>query len=116
MTTSRQSLASWLLERITEDEATVLSGECRCEDGEPQRPDCAARVLAECETKRRIVQRAVDLIASFGDWDAPAAEASGGRKLWTDVNRRERAHAHDLLAMLAVPYADRPGFDERWKP
>jgi hypothetical protein len=76
-----------------------------------------ARVLAECEAKRRIVQQCLDLVASFGDWDAAAAAGAGGRNLWPgDVSRRERSHAHAILDAMALPYADHPDFREEWRP
>ena len=52
-----------------------------------------ARVLAECEAKRRIVQRVVEAM------DAPPDE-------WTYV----------ILCDLALPYADHPDYREEWKP
>jgi len=48
------------------------------------------RVLAECEAKRRIVDRAQG-------WEGPG--------WWPD----------DILRLLALPYADRPGFREEWR-
>ena len=75
-----------------------------------------ARVLAECEAKRQIVEMALHLIASFDDVDAEDAVRSGGRQLWPDVNRRERSHAWGRLATLATVYADHPDYDEEWKP
>lgn len=74
------------------------------------------RVLAEVEAKRAIVQSALNIIASFGDWDAADAIKAGGVALWPDANRRERSHAHATIEALAHVYADRPGFDQKWLP
>jgi hypothetical protein len=75
-----------------------------------------ARVLDECAAKRAIIGRALDLIASFGDWDAAEAIAAGGCGwAWEDVNRRERSQAHGTLDTLAANYADHPDYDEAWR-
>lgn len=124
MTAATLTLTSFLLARIADDEAVAHAAS----DSVPlvHRDDAggeaylrrfgSARVLAECEAKRRIVARCLDVIASFGDWDAAEAEASGGRKMWIDVNRRERSHAHATLDALASVYADHPDFDPEWRP
>jgi hypothetical protein len=48
-----------------------------------------ARVLAECAAKRRIVSFAADLTEEGTD---------------------------DLLRLLALPYADHPGYRQEWRP
>jgi hypothetical protein len=53
-----------------------------------------ARVLAECEAKRRIVARQPGLRAR-----------DDVRDVWWDV-----------LALLALPYADHPDYRPEWKP
>ena len=52
-----------------------------------------ARVLAECEAKRRIV-----------DWRAETAD------------REAQDVLDDVLQYLALPYADHPDYDEAWRP
>ena len=59
-----------------------------------------ARVLAECEAKRRIVQMWAD---PTGQWSGPQAEAA-------------RAQKDRTLRILALPYADHPDYDEAWRP
>lgn len=54
-----------------------------------------ARVLAECEAKRRIVARS-----------APLADMQ--------VRRQTRNLACDTLRALALPYRDHPDFDPAW--
>lgn len=65
------------------------------------------RVLAECDTKRRIIEphtperpyaATVDLCAECG--------GENGRVAWP---------CRDLL-ILALPYSDRPDYREEWKP
>ena len=77
-----------------------------------------ARVLAECEAKRRIVAMAVDA-AEAG---VNAAAAVGG---WSDAARArvERAgyaqavvSLRQVLEHLALPFASHPDYDERWRP
>lgn len=53
-----------------------------------------ARVLVECEAKRRIVDRATYM----GD----AEDRMGG-------------YADEFLSLLAMPYADHPDFDPSWR-
>ncbi|HET6868922.1 MAG TPA: DUF6221 family protein [Solirubrobacteraceae bacterium] len=113
MTTSVQSLASWLLERITEDEAAarkavpspwridddgccVFAPEGRGDDVAEMTWDSAehiarwqpARVLAECEAKRALLR-----------WYGDGSDVGDGGQ---------------FLCLLAVPYADREGFREEW--
>lgn len=94
MTAVGTDLAGFLLARIAEDEryathaAGMMMGFEAGTDGIAHinrwRP---ARVLAECETKRRLIE--------LGDKDS----------YWVDV-----------LELLALPYADHPDYVEEWKP
>lgn len=97
-------LADFLLARIAEDEAAVTEGlKPDFMDNEPtyyssfgaHRDDWGlwtfhvppARVLAECDAKRRIIT-----------WDADQPVERG------------------ILALLALPYADHPDYDAEWAP
>ncbi len=68
-----------------------------------------ARVLVECEAKRRIV--------------ALAYEATG-YDMTVDLERTSSARAESeiafvgdrILEALALPYADHPDYDEAWRP
>jgi hypothetical protein len=57
-------------------------------------------VPRDIEAKRRILDAWPD---PFGNWTASQAEAA--RML------KER-----VVRLLALPYADRPGYDESWRP
>lgn len=94
-------LASWLLEQISKDEDDLRSAHL-LQYEEPTYVDLAARVLAECEAKRRIVE--------LWQGDKPLAGRVG---MVDDYYWYALA---DVLKLLAVPYADRPGFDETWRP
>ena len=85
------TLTEFLQARIAEDEAAVvglMSG-----DGDPEffwGPD---RIRAECEAKRRIVERCSAVGALM-----PSEHLAQG-----------------VLSLLALPYADHPGWREEWR-
>ena len=58
-----------------------------------------ARVLAECEVKRRIVDLARE-----------ARETDGAGYATAD------AYMRDVLRLLALPYAEHPDYRDEWKP
>jgi hypothetical protein len=105
------TLTEFLLARIAEDE-WVAEGARRTSGGEwlPVWLDTPfdarmddhiarhdpARVLAECEAKRRIVERCTPLSDM-------------------QVRRQTRALATDVLCALASVYADHPEFQEEWR-
>jgi len=63
-----------------------------------------ARMLAECEAKRRILE---DLGMCLNS--RPADPDDEG---WVESRAEE---ARDILRIMALPYADREGFKESWK-
>lgn len=91
------TLTEFLLARVAEDE--VRSRVLR-----PGYPS-PARMLAECEAKRQIVELATEQQKydeeRAAGWDAPydPAWSYGGR----------------TLAALALPYADHPDFRDEWR-
>jgi hypothetical protein len=125
MDVKNMTLAEFLLARIAEDEwvANGLNGATRIIGNTPdfygvggpaaadfwQRFD-PARVLAECEAKRRIVElhvateRAVATIAPLDDVIGDAFSQSA------------LAVTTGVLQLLALPYADHPEFREEWRP
>lgn len=76
-------------------------------DGKHLDSHLPARVLAEVEAKRRILDDVLptmraDELRIAGEWGVgsePVREASD-----------------DLLSLLALPYADHPDYREEWKP
>lgn len=58
-----------------------------------------ARVLAECEAKRQILNSIRALASSDWPLSQPVAMA-----------------IDSMAGALALPYRDHPGYDERWKP
>ncbi len=104
------TLEEFLLAQIAKDEARARD-EAVLRDGDPyyapegleqsefDRHINPARVLAECEAKRRIVNGWID---PFGEWTATQAAAAAQQKART-------------LRLLALPYADHPAFQEEWR-
>lgn len=94
-----EHLIAFLRARLDEDEAAVLSGECRCADGQPKRPDCADRVLAKVNADRQIV-----------DWCARMNPPY-------DLGGIIASEARKIALLLAVPYAGHPDYrEEEWRP
>jgi len=114
VTAETLTLTDFLLARIAEDESTagafhsaacthetLLRGsECLDSCGHP------ARVLAECEAKRVIVEGAQETLAAEG-YGFPA-----------DDTGYDEAHslARFTLRALAAVHADHPDYDESWRP
>jgi hypothetical protein len=67
-----------------------------------------ARVLAECESKRRLIA----LHIGADDWHACPDVDGTDERFGQDVRDRWCP----TLRLLALPYADRPGYQETWRP
>ena len=131
------TITEFLLARIAEDEETArsASGESngrwrsRLWNGQDQvvDADCLvavfpeldmprdhvarhdpARVLAECEVKRRIVEEhPMDFNTADEEWVCLCCEGSGGSgQPWPCVT----------MCLLTLPYADHPDYRQEWKP
>lgn len=110
------TLVEFLRERLDEDEAAVPSGDCRCDDG-PKRPDCADRVLAEVEAKRRVM-RLHDIVGGsltgVGRWAyCETCHTNSAGEIDVDVTETTAPCA--TLRLLALPYADHPDYDPKWR-
>jgi len=132
-------LAAFLLARIDDDEtaakeagANVWTEQSSCVLDTGEWPDGVhalgdsrvtrfiaehdpARVLAECDTKRRII----DLHASLPQ--PPMLRAVGNvcaecSSSFEDGHVEGVAWPCDTLRLLALPYADHPDYREEWKP
>ncbi len=109
------TIAEFLLARIAQDEAAVLNADCRCEDGQPQRPDCPDRILAECEAKRRIVS----LHEAAGTY--PVGDGDGPRQAYCATCGSGEPYEYptpwpcDTLRLLALPNVDHPDYLEEWR-
>ena len=100
MTTSTATLTSFLLDRIAEDEANAGSKHDLAyhDHGDCGGCEYPARVLAECEAKRRIVEQARNY--------SPELEHGDNGEWAFDT----------VLLALALPYADHPDYREEWRP
>lgn len=119
-------LATWLMEQIAEDELAAQAlleqpafAEFRMDHRPIQHairedPDPTGAVrfrLAECDAKRRIV----DLHTPEGRYrDCPTCTERDYRAYRYDDD--EQLWWCDTLKVLALPYADRPGYREEWRP
>lgn len=94
------TLVEFLLARIAEDEEWA-----RYEaEGWGGRPSDGSRILAECDAKRRIVERLGSYLSSDSN-----AEPEGAWELLDD-------HAWATLYDLALPYSSHPDYREEWRP
>jgi len=101
------TLNEFLLARIAEDEAVArdaLAAEIYTVEHEHMERWHPARVLAECEAKRGIVELAMS-------W-AQTAEA---HPEFRDAGAISIELGY-VLRRLAQPYADHPDYREEWKP
>jgi len=100
-------LAEFLLARAAEDEATNagLAHHHFCPDN-PCHCGLTARILRECEAKRRIVGLCMETLAV----EIP------GFPVDTAGFEEARSLASATLRALALPYADHPSFREEWRP
>ena len=65
-----------------------------------------SRALAECEAKRRVVDRYLAQLARQVDPEESQLSA--------DICAEE--YADWVIPVLALPYADHPDYDEAWRP
>ena len=119
------TLTEFLLARITEDEAAAR--EATTPNGGSIYADRnmlgtkllthikrrnPARVLAECEAKRRIVESLVDAEDAVTKYDSD--DPNNPPAYWQEWGN---LHALRLAAeLLALPYADHPDYREEWRP
>jgi hypothetical protein len=104
------TLVEFLLARIADDEADnateripippdrdPATGEWMTVPGQPRVG--SSRVLAECEAKRRIVERCQRAYADQGIYGEDSQEELAGH----------------ILRLLALPYADHESFKPEWR-
>lgn len=128
-------LAGWLLEQIAEDDRrlagdsgdwhTALCGYAMGEYGDTCSCDVADRVLAECDAKRRIIALhtvTTRLVDVDDDDEGGLIEVeycqmcAAGASCECCTDEEDRVWPCEHLKLLALPYADRPGYLEEWKP
>ena len=117
------TLTEFLLARIAEDEAAAKAASpggwswgavdtaTSVADMEHIARHDPARVLAECEAKRRIVEDADTYVSEFENEEYRIDQPSAGR-----VAGRARSWRDDLLRALATVYADHEDYRDEWRP
>lgn len=106
-------LAAWLLEQIAEDEAVFRSPEW-------YEVELAKRMLAECEAKRfRVGLHSLRLV-TINDYEmhAPNTSACRGCSYDADSMGADEYTPYPCRTLRAetLPYRDRPGYREEWRP
>ena len=105
------TLAEFLLARIAEDEELLTRHDRVCGgDGEVWTEEARARVLAECESKRRIVEQYEfhrDQVTAYRNPRWRDAMNEDDKRNWHQAEARHRV-AEDFVRLLALPYADHP--------
>lgn len=97
-------LVRWLRAQLDDDERLANEAgnfcwhDCDADSHEHHERWDPARVLREVEAKRRIIDM----------YDTAAGEGF--------VGQLYRNSAEPTLRLLALPYADRPDYDEAWRP
>lgn len=110
--TQTLTLTDFLLQRIAEDEAEVQNALALHGSGTTWRLGHAldpARMLAECEAKRRIVKGLTQDAPTLHDGMREKVERGAVEWAWSVARE-------GTLANLALPYADHPDYREEWKP
>ena len=108
------TITEFLLARIAEDEA-ALNGPCRA----TLSSDDPARVLRECEAKRRIVEAhpLTRNVVPVWSGETPGVACANCAALGRgDGDIVEDIGPCDTLCALASVYADHPDYREEWKP
>lgn len=118
-------LTDFLLARIAEDEAVASELDPEMFGFDPARGPLSpeeehinrhdpARVLAECEAKRRMIDLAFQCGAMVdGEW----GDCHGAEEIRAGKCRDHGAtEAMEHLRILSTVYADRPDYREEWRP
>lgn len=117
------TLTEFLTARIDEDKARADDAWKAVDNGavvwDRLHPDVRAamwtpaRVLAECEAKRRIL----DMHTSAATWDGgeECAQCSF-HEAYEGFNDVSETFPCPTLRFLALPYADHPDYQEAWRP
>jgi hypothetical protein len=110
-------LVTWLRAQLDDDERvanrvepnqapTDLRAMVTRDDDTPFLIIDSARVLSEVDAKRRILD--------FLEYDRIDVSTAGGPP--ETVPGARPVIAHPVLRLLALPYADRPGYRDDWRP
>jgi hypothetical protein len=118
-------LVPWLGEQLAEDERIARrAGDSFRQIGETGVivAHDPARVLREIDAKRQLLTGYTKAVEQVEELDAlrERLRASGQDVFMTEMERASAIHKrdvlHGVLQILALPYADRPGYREEWRP
>ena len=119
MSTATLTLTEVLLARIAEDELNAIHQLAPVGPGSIY-PEHKARVLAECEAKRRIVEvfvagdgRAKAEWQDYSDW--LEGKGTDERPTFAGPDPKLLPGLTAALRLLALPYADHPDFRDEWR-
>jgi hypothetical protein len=118
MSAMSEELTRWLSEQLDQDEEDVRRGYLKAEalpdyDGWDKSttaglpPIVAARVLREIDAKRGVLRQYEEVRQQVRH---PVSAENRMRA------RVEQGALEDVLRLLVLPYADRPGCREEWRP
>ncbi|WP_422744313.1 DUF6221 family protein [Micromonospora sp. WMMD754] len=100
-------LVTWMRQQLDDDERAARAwlplGNPAAADREHIARHDPARVLAEVDAKRRVI----DVLRGFEPNDEWSTQP--------DMGLRQN-NAAGALRALALPYADRPGYRDEWRP
>jgi hypothetical protein len=114
------TLTEFLLARVAEDEALTVGKynegaemELGPDDGYASLCISSARVIAECESRRRIIQEHSGIFNWFDSVEHTEHECT---RMGADGNAMRYCGAEcGTLMALAMPYTDHPDCQQRWK-
>ncbi|KOG33275.1 DUF6221 family protein [Streptomyces resistomycificus] len=126
-------LARWLGEQLDTDEGEARRGYLKAEpppdyDGWDKStvaglpPVVAARVLREIDAKRRVIATYIKAVERMEELASlcERLKAEGKDTFMPEMDRATAIHRrdvlHETLQVLSLPYADRPGYREEWRP
>jgi hypothetical protein len=104
-----EDLAKWLLKQIGQDEDEVRGHLGRS----------VGFRLAECDAKRRIIdlhEEGEENELRHGHWEGHGSNEHWIRDEPNDCPVCDEYEPCLTLRLLALPYADRPGYRAEWKP
>jgi len=121
------TLVEFLLSRIGDDEQAARSaGVLQSGTSWEYEPDptpspillvAPARVLAECEAKRRIIEEYREFTKADPDDGMPIyAEDVDEDRLWPAYGGGMFSGLRKAVRLLALPYADHPDYRAEWRP
>lgn len=117
------TITEFLLARISEDEDAAQRGRSHPDPSIFARDNYGylwvqpARVLAECEAKRRIVAQYDELRSHVVAFRSPRWADAMNERDRQELGKSEARHrvAEDMVRALASVHADHPDFDPAWR-